>query len=107
MHSNKDLLKPRFITLVSSDEYEFHVDQRVAKLCEHVADKLMTAAQETGRHPQIHFENIRGEILEVILQYLHFKHKFMNTNFTASLPPFYMKPELALDVLNASLFLKM
>eukprot|EP00331_Platyophrya_macrostoma_P034086 CAMPEP_0176448114 /NCGR_PEP_ID=MMETSP0127-20121128/25547_1 /TAXON_ID=938130 /ORGANISM="Platyophrya macrostoma, Strain WH" /LENGTH=99 /DNA_ID=CAMNT_0017834915 /DNA_START=43 /DNA_END=342 /DNA_ORIENTATION=+ len=98
-------MKPHFVVLVSSDECEFYLDQRVAKLCEYVSNKLATMV-DTGKIPRIQLENIKGETLEVVLQYLHFKSKYMNTDFTKSLPPFYIKPELALDVLNASLALQ-
>ena len=102
----KDLLRPSYVILVSSDECEFYLDQRIAKLCEYVANKLGTMTPDPSKPPRIQFDNIKGEPLEVIIQYLHFKSKYMHTDFTKSLPPFYIKPELALDVLNASLSLQ-
>ena len=98
------LLKAQFVALVSNDEQEFYVDQKVAKLSEVISQKLRSASLEGGAHPRIVFEDIRGSVLEIVLQYLHYKSKHINT-FKQYLPEFYINPDLALEVVRASLAL--
>ena len=44
-----------------------------------------------------------GETIECIIQYLHYKYKYMNAKDLKVIPQFVIKPNLALNVLNATL----
>ena len=95
-----------FLILVSSDEHEYFLDKKIAGLCEIFSSRIKLMDFSGPKQPKLTLETIRGEILEIIVQYLHFKARYMNTDFKKSLPPFYIRPEIALEVLNASILLK-
>jgi transcription elongation factor B subunit 1 len=51
----------------------------------------------------ITFREISGAVLERVVQYFHFKHRYSNT--VEDIPSFHIEPEFALDLLMASHFL--
>ena len=46
---------------------------------------------------------IKGEVLEILVKYLHYKFKYINAQDYAKIPQFEIKPDLGLDVLQASI----
>ena len=101
MSSNREFLK-----ITSYDNLEFYLDKLVACQCPYFEEKLKKIDKGLLVDiPSILVPEVRGEILEIIIQYLHYKSKYckMPTN---QVPPFFIKPELALEVLNASICIK-
>lgn len=56
-----------------------------------------------GETKTIHL-NIKTEILEICLKYLHYKLIYRNVSFER--PPFHIAPEHALEVLKAAIYLQ-
>jgi transcription elongation factor B subunit 1 len=52
----------------------------------------------------IEFRNISGAVLERVVQYFHFKHRYSNT--VEDIPSFHIDPEFALDLLMAAHYLQ-
>lgn len=101
-----DLLDRKYMKLISNDELEFILDIRVARQCERISEELRLLEFEIKTDiPSLRFNSIRGEVLEIIVQYLHYRSRYLSTE-TNKVPQFRINPDLALDVLNASLYLK-
>eukprot|EP00828_Plagiopyla_frontata_P031948 TRINITY_DN41749_c0_g1_i2.p1 TRINITY_DN41749_c0_g1~~TRINITY_DN41749_c0_g1_i2.p1 ORF type:complete len:163 (-),score=21.66 TRINITY_DN41749_c0_g1_i2:82-570(-) len=121
-----------YIRIISQDNQEFFLDESIAELCpvfiHKLADCLEYPTQEikilshipsAGTSPTrkeeeydkasefktIKTETVRGEILELVIQYLHYKKRFQFEP-KHQVPQFYIQPEYGLDVLKASLDLK-
>jgi transcription elongation factor B subunit 1 len=101
MSNNKE-----FIRVVSSDGFEFYLDKMVAFLCPYFEERLRKIDKSLFVDiAEIHVPEVRGEILEIIIQYLHYKSKYCKYP-SQEVPPFPIKPELALEVLNAAICIK-
>ncbi len=99
-------MNKEFIRIFSNDNFEFYLDKIVASLCPYFDDKLRKIDKALLVDiPTIVIPEVRGEILEIIIQYLHYKSKYSNFP-TNKVPPFLIKPEFALEVLNAAVCIK-
>jgi Skp1 family, tetramerisation domain. len=109
--SGSEVLNHEYVILVSSDKQEFFVDKEIANMSEVLRDKLIIGKTE-GKYRKAELNNIKGDTLEVVIQYLHFKSQYIKTDFEHhpkfgnGKVKFNVKPELALDVLKAAIFLK-
>ena len=60
-----------------------------------------------GDFYELIFDNIDGKIMEIIIEYLHYKARYLNTPID-KIPSFKIEPaELGLDVLKAAIDLKL
>lgn len=101
MSSNRE-----FIRIISNDNFEFYLDKIVACQCPYFDDKLMKIDKSLLLDiATILVPEVRGEILEIIIQYLHYKSKYCKFP-TEKVPPFPIKPDVALEVLNAAICIK-
>ena len=64
--------KSEYIILSSKDECEFFLDRDIANQSEEIAKVLKITPYE-GKHKRIKLTGVKGNVLEVIIQYLHFK----------------------------------
>lgn len=47
------------------------------------------------------FDNLTGEVLEIVINYLHFRERY-SADMKAQIPEFKFKPEIANEVLKAT-----
>lgn len=95
-----------FVILTSSDGYDIYVDKDIANFSE-VLQARLNRATWNGKMHQVKLDDVRGEVLEIVIQYLHFKARYIDTDFNNNPEVhFDVNPELALDVLKASIILK-
>lgn len=99
--------KSDYIIIVSNDGDEFYLERRIAFVSEILEGMIRRAPYDKG-YRKIYLENIKGSVLEIVIQYLHYKSRYQLTDFERVKPPkFPIEPRLALDVLKASLSLKL
>eukprot|EP00163_Fabomonas_tropica_P011113 TRINITY_DN21645_c0_g1_i1.p1 TRINITY_DN21645_c0_g1~~TRINITY_DN21645_c0_g1_i1.p1 ORF type:complete len:105 (+),score=17.07 TRINITY_DN21645_c0_g1_i1:331-645(+) len=96
--------EPQYITLVSSDKFEFIVDRE----CAMVSGTMKAMLSGPGEYAEtlnnkIEFPDIPASLLEIICQYCYYKVRYANSQRQP--PPFAIKPEIALDILMAANFL--
>jgi Skp1 family, tetramerisation domain len=95
-----------FVILTSRDGYDIYLDKEVAQFSEVLAARLRGATWN-GKMHQIKIDDVTGEVLEVVIQYLHFKARYIDTDFNNNPNVhFNVNPDLALEVLKASIILK-
>lgn len=88
------------VKLLSNDDSSFFVCREVALMSPVLADKLNQMSSE-----KVQMElPFRSEILEIIIDYLHFKRKYLYHEGT--LPKFDFEESKVVDILKASLMLK-
>jgi len=96
-----------YVVIVSNDGDEFYLERKIAFTSEILEGMIRRAPFDKG-YRKIQLENIKGSVLEIVIQYLHYKSRYMLTDFERTPPPkFHIEPRLALDVLKASLSLKL
>ncbi len=95
-----------FVILTSRDGYDIYVDKEIAQFSEVLAARLSRATWN-GKMHQVRVDDVTGEVLEIVIQYLHFKARYIDTDFNSNpLVHFDVNPDLALEVLKASIILK-
>jgi hypothetical protein len=62
-----------FIVITSKDEFEFVLTRQVANLCPFFRDQIKFSDNN------IAIDFIQGDILEIVIQYLHFKNRWMTS----------------------------
>mmetsp|Transcript_1803 Transcript_1803/g.3005 ORF Transcript_1803/g.3005 Transcript_1803/m.3005 type:complete len:106 (+) Transcript_1803:194-511(+) len=95
------------VTLVSSDGFEFIVDQEVAMVSGTIRNMLTGSGTSTfteAKDKRIRFRTISGDVLERVIQYFYYKVKYTNT--TGDIPQFEIEPKYALELLMAANFLE-
>lgn len=85
----------------SSDDFEFVVERRFAMVSGTI--KAMLTGNFSESKGEARFPEIRGEVLERVVQYFHHKLKYHNSR--VPIPDFPVPPELSLDMLLAANFL--
>jgi len=65
--------------------------------------KAMLMGQFSESKGEIRFPEISSIILEKVVQYMHYKNKYMHC--TKKIPEFKIEPELALELLMAANYL--
>ena len=92
------------VTLVSSDGRRFHLQRKVAYM-----SSLLKGVFEPGQNfkesveNEIQFPNIRGEVLDKVVDYLHYSFKYSNNIRNA--PKFEVKDDILLETLVAADYL--
>ena len=100
------LPKIEFVVLISNDGLEFYLDRKVAALSD-TLNSLIRISPIEKRYRRTTLNDLKGDVLEVVIQYLHYKSRYINTDFENNPPPpFTIDPKLALDVLKAGIALK-
>jgi len=87
--------------LHSRDGFEFVVERRFAMVSGTI--KAMLTGSFSESKGEARFPEIRGEVLERIVQYFHHKVKYHNSR--VPIPDFPVPPELSLEMLLAANFL--
>jgi transcription elongation factor B subunit 1 len=97
-------MEEEVIKLISSDQQEFTLDKRVALGSKTIALMLNSEGQfmETISN-QVHFAEIRGEILAQVCRYLEYKHQYAHA--TGEIPEFAVDPDKAFELLLAADYL--
>lgn len=104
--AQSDLLRTEYVILVSNDGQEFYLDRKITSLSDVLYNALRTAPLDK-KYRKITLDHIKGSVLEIVIQYLHFKSRYMYTDFEHNPPPpFEIEPILALDVLKAAISLR-
>lgn len=85
----------------SNDGFEFVVERRFALVSGTI--KAMLTGSFAESKGEARFPEIRGEVLERVVQYFHHKVKYHNSR--VPIPDFPVPPELSLDMLLAANFL--
>jgi len=89
------------VKLVSGEGHEFFVERDVAKISKTIAAMLSGSFAESSG--EINLPEISSQILEKVIQYLHYKKE--HTNSTQPIPEFIIEPEIVADLLMAANFL--
>ncbi|KIS71067.1 elongin C, partial [Mycosarcoma maydis] len=105
-----DSAPTRWVTLVSDDGYRFLVDNTTVMASPTI--KTMLSMGEGGGFAEAESNTarlqIRGEVLEKVIEYLHFKTKYSGAT-NVDVPDFRNRipPEIALELLMAADFLEL
>jgi len=103
--AQSDILRTEYIILASNDGEEFYLDRKIINLSDVLYNALRQAPLDK-KYRKITLD-IKGSVLENVIQYLHYKSRYMYTDFEHNPPPaFQIEPKLALDVLKAAISLK-
>lgn len=98
--------KREYVILTSRDEYDFFLEKEIANHSDEIARLIKVSAYE-GKHKRVRLPNIKGHVLEVVVQYLHYKAKHNKAGFEKLALQFQIQPEIALDVLKAGIELRL
>jgi len=94
----------QFITLVSSDEFEFIVSRKCALESGTIKSMLSgPGAFIAGDRNEVAFREIPSHILERVCTYFYYKVRYTNSN--QEIPEFTIQPDEALELLMAANFL--
>ena len=98
------------IKLVSSDGLAFYVEKCIADVSQNLRVGLGIQSEESETKT-FTFPNIRGDVMEKVIQYLHYKYKhqqLLDTDVIKmnQVPKFEIPPEMGLDVLCAATYLQ-
>ncbi|KAH0842975.1 hypothetical protein AYO21_03310 [Fonsecaea monophora] len=92
-----------FVTLVSSDGFEFHLRRSAA--CVSPTLRRMLDLQNNFAEAQTgicHLENISASVLEKVVEYFYYNEKYRDSE---GVPDMDIPPELCLELLMAADFL--
>lgn len=90
-----------YVTLVSTDNHKFVVMKEVAR----ISPVLRSSDEfEEGQRGRINLD-MDGEILEVVVDYLHYFYKYKDQAESAGVPEFKIPTHLALELLVKADFL--
>lgn len=90
-----------YVTLISSDNHRYVVLKEVALISPVLRNSEEFSEGETG---QIVLD-IDAETLEVIVEYLHYSHKYKDQVDSSAVPEFKIPTQLALELLVKADFL--
>ena len=90
-----------YVQLHSGDDHVFYVLRDVALGSKTIERMLSGSFQESDG--VIRFPELSTEILEKVIEYLYYKHKFSNS--ASPIPEFEIEPESAMELLMAANFL--
>lgn len=92
------------ITLVSSDGFEYLVDKRCLKYSKTIKT-LLSGMYKENEEKRIHFDEIKSNILEKVIQYCYFKQRF---DFDpANRKEFKIEPEISIQLMLAAQYLEL
>jgi len=103
--AQSDIMRTEYVILASNDGEEFYLDRKIINLSDILYNSLRVAPLDK-KYRKVTLD-IKGSVLEIVIQYLHYKSRYMFTDFEHNPPPkFQIEPRLALDVLKAAIALK-
>ncbi|KAK5456114.1 elongin C [Exophiala xenobiotica] len=92
-----------FVTLVSSDGFEFHVRRSAACVSGTIRRMLDTQSNFSEAQTGVcHLENITGIVLEKVVEYFYYNEKYRNSE---GVPDMDIPSELCLELLMAADYL--
>lgn len=84
-----------YVTLISTDNHKFTILKEVAL----ISSVLRSSEEfEEGQTGKVNLD-MDGEILEVVVEYLHYFHKYKEHAETDAVPEFKIPTHLALELL--------
>lgn len=90
-----------YVTLISADNHKFIVLKEVAL----ISSVLRSLEEfEEGQTGQVNLD-MDGEILEVVVEYLHYFYKYKGQEESGTIPEFKIPTHLALELLVKADFL--
>jgi len=90
-----------YITLVSSDGFEFIISKDAAMVSGTIKNMLSSTFRETEER-KIKLQEMDGRLLNKVVEYLHYNIKYKDS---VDVPEFNIPTEMALELLVASDFL--
>lgn len=90
-----------YITLVSTDNFRFLILKEVALISPVLRNSEEFEEGKTG----IMNLDMDGEILEVVVDYLHYHYKYKDQDDATKVPEFNIRTDLALELLVKADFL--
>mmetsp|Transcript_16630 Transcript_16630/g.30130 ORF Transcript_16630/g.30130 Transcript_16630/m.30130 type:complete len:114 (-) Transcript_16630:30-371(-) len=90
-----------YVKLISKEGHEFYVDRKCAMISGTIKAMLSGGFMESKG--EIRFAEIRGAILEKVIQYVYYKVRYSKGNVAP--PEFEIEPEIALELLMAANYL--
>lgn len=95
------IMSAQYVTLVSNDNFKFVVLKDVALISPVLRSSDEFEEGQTGRISL----DMDGEILEVVVDYLHYYYKYREVEPTGDVPEFKIPTHLALELLVKADFL--
>ncbi|KAG4091379.1 transcription elongation factor B polypeptide 1-like protein [Neocallimastix lanati (nom. inval.)] len=101
--SNEDVVFDT-VKLISSDGFEFIIDRKCAMISGTIKNMLSSPGQfiESVQN-EIHFNEIRAEILEKVCEYFYYKAKYSNSE---DVPEFHIDDNIATELLMVAEYLE-
>ncbi|CCH43283.1 hypothetical protein BN7_2831 [Wickerhamomyces ciferrii] len=90
-----------YITLVSSDGFEFIISKDAAMVSGTIKNMLSSTFRETEER-KIRLQEMDGRLLNKVVEYLYYNNKYKDS---VDVPEFNIPTEMALELLVASDFL--
>lgn len=103
MASDDEASGDSYIKLISSEGHEFFLERRIALAGSKTMKTMLESEFREADEGVIRFPDISTHILEKVLQYMHYKVRYSDSN--TRIPEFTIEPEIALELLVASSFL--
>lgn len=94
-------MPPEYITLVSSDGFEFIIRKKAAMVSGTLKNMLSSTFRETEER-KIKLQEMDGRLLGKVVEYLYYNLKYRGVD---DIPEFNIPTEMALELLVASDFL--
>ena len=97
-----------FVKLISVDGHEFFADEKILMQCDVLCRMLEQGNFQEGASKIISFKedkycNITGKLMEKVIEYLYFKHKY--TDSVEPIPEFPIDDDVVLDLLPVANYL--
>mmetsp|Transcript_32962 Transcript_32962/g.32651 ORF Transcript_32962/g.32651 Transcript_32962/m.32651 type:complete len:113 (+) Transcript_32962:1-339(+) len=98
------------VKIITGDDQVFYIEKCYADMSYNMKCGLNCVNMESI-NKEFRFPDIRGEVMEKVIQYLHYKLKYQqlldrDVVKMNQVPKFELDPELALDVLIAANYLQ-
>jgi len=103
MTSDDEISGDTYVKLVSAEGHEFFLERQIAIAGSKTMRTMLESQFREADEGIIRFPEITTHILEKVLQYMHYKVRYSDSN--ARIPEFQIEPEIALELLVASSFL--
>ena len=107
---NSELRLDEIVKIIAADGEIFYLEKRYADMSHNIKAGLGCNSLESINKEFV-FPDIRADIMEKVIQYLHYKFKNQQlldkgTIKISQVPKFDIEPEMALDVLIAASYLQ-
>jgi hypothetical protein len=91
-----------YVRIISKEKHEFFIGYAVARKCEGIWDVVKDITEVNDGIVKIELKEYTKETLEIIIEYLYYKHQNYNENY-AKLEEFHIPPHKALGVFKAAM----